>query len=98
MQSTATQATSGVPESSSSTAQPQPRNEMQGAFFLYIVIPKAPAILKLLAREYEPLLVWGYSFLIAYFAIDHIYRIRGFDVNGNGFTCQGTKICIVVGS
>jgi hypothetical protein len=56
---------------------------------LDVVIGKGTAILELLAGKDKPLLVWGNSFLVLDLSFDIINSVRAFDLQSDGFSCQG---------
>ena len=47
-----------------STSAPQPEDQMEGRFFLNVVVSQSPAIFKLLARKYQALLIRRNPFLV----------------------------------
>ena len=61
---------------------------MQSGFFLDVVIREGPAVLKLLAGEDQPLLVWGDSLLVLDLSLDILDSVRGLHLKGDGLARQ----------
>jgi len=64
-------------------------NQMKGGLFLDIVIRKSTTIFQLLARENQPLLVRGNSFLVLDLSLDVLDAIGRFDLEGDGLPREG---------
>jgi len=62
---------------------------MKGGLFLDIVIRKSTTIFQLLARENQPLLVRGNSFLVLDLSLDVLDAIGRFDLEGDGLPREG---------
>merc|ERR1719282_1428625 len=58
----------------------QSKNQMQGTFFLDVVIRKSSSILKLLSSKDQSLLIWGNSFLVLDLGLDILNGIRWFNL------------------
>ncbi len=62
----------------------KPQNQMEGRFFLDIVVSKSAAILELLSSKDQSLLVRRNTFLILDLSLDIVDGIAGFDLEGDG--------------
>jgi len=62
---------------------------MEGGLLLDVVVREGPSILKLLASEDEPLLIWGNAFLILNLCLHILNGIRGLNLKGDGFPSEG---------
>merc|ERR1712024_370243 len=62
---------------------------MQGRLLLDVVVRKSSSVLKLLASEDQPLLVWGDSLLVLDLGLDVLNAIRGLDLEGDGLPSEG---------
>merc|ERR1712241_906225 len=62
---------------------------MQGRLLLDVVVRKSSSVLKLLASEDQPLLVWGDSLLVLDLGLDVLNAIRGLDLEGDGLPSKG---------
>ena len=62
---------------------------MEGWLLLDVVIGQGSAVLQLLAGEDQSLLIWGNSFLILNLLFDIVNRVRGLDLEGDGFAREG---------
>merc|ERR1712126_216731 len=67
----------------------EPKDQMQGALLLDVVIREGSSIFKLLSSEDQPLLVWGNSFLILDLGLDVLNRVRWLNLESNGLASQG---------
>ena len=56
---------------------------------LDVVVGKGAAILELLAREDQALLVWGNALLVLDLALHIVDCVRGLDLKGDGLARQG---------
>ena len=56
--------------------------------FLDVVIRKSTSVLKLLASEDQPLLVWGDSLLVLDLSLDILDSVRGLHLKGDGLSRQ----------
>ena len=65
------------------------KHEMESGLLLDVVIRKGAAVLELFAGEDEPLLVGRDSLLVLDLGFDVLDRVRGLDVEGNGFSREG---------
>merc|ERR1712215_48233 len=61
---------------------------MEGGLLLDVVVRECPAILKLLASEDQPLLVWGDSFLVLDFGLHIFDGVRRLHFKGDGLPGQ----------
>merc|ERR1719188_1215696 len=66
----------------------EPKDQMQGALLLDVVIGEGSSILKLLSSEDQPLLVWGNSFLILDLGFYVLNGIRRFNLQSDGLASQ----------
>ena len=62
---------------------------MKGGLLLDVVVRKGAAVFELLASEYETLLIWGDAFLVLDLSLDVLNSVGGFDVESDGFACEG---------
>ena len=62
------------------------QDEVQGGFLLDVVIREGAAVLKLLAREDETLLVGGNAFLVLDLSLDVVDGVRRLHLQGDGLT------------
>ena len=74
-------------------AAAQAQHEVQGGLLLHVVVGERAAVLELLAREDEALLVRGDALLVLDLALDHVDGVRGLDLERDGLARQ-VKICI----
>merc|ERR1719153_607370 len=77
---------------------PQPQNKVECGLLLDVVIGEGPAILQLLAREDEPLLVWGNPLLVLDLGLDIFNGVGGLDFQGwfsrSGSSRRSAYLCI----
>merc|ERR1711915_696651 len=66
-------------------ASSQAQHQVQGRLLLDVIIRKGPAVLQLLAREDQALLVRRDALLV----LDVVDGVAGFDVKGDRLTRQG---------
>ena len=68
-------------------------DEMQGRFFLDVVVGQGATILKLLAGEDQALLVWGNALLVLDLALDIVDSVRRLNLEGDGLSgdCEGVS-------
>ena len=64
-------------------------DEMEGGLLLDVVVSQGPAVLELLAREDESLLVGRDSFLVLDLGLDVLDGVGGLNVEGDGLPGQG---------
>lgn len=69
-----------------STSETQ--DQMQGAFFLDVVITQSAAIFQLFTGENQSLLIRRNSFLVLNLGLDVVDRVRRLNVKGNSLTRQ----------
>merc|ERR1712015_59458 len=62
---------------------------MESRLLLDVVVRKSSSVLKLLASEDQPLLVWGDSLLVLDLGLDVLNAIRGLDLEGDGLPSEG---------
>ena len=74
---------------SSSLSSSQAQDQVDGRFLLNVVIVEGAAILELLARKDQALLVRGDAFLVLHLGLDVLNRVRGLDLEGDGLASQG---------
>merc|ERR1712241_222659 len=60
------------------------QHKMEGRLFLDVVVRESSSILKLLASEDQPLLIWGDSLLVLDLGLDVLNAIGGLDLEGDG--------------
>merc|ERR1712242_73189 len=63
-------------------------DQVQGRFFLNVVVGQSAAILQLLAGKDQPLLIRGNSLLVLDLGLDILDGIRGLDLKGDGLPRQ----------
>merc|ERR1712024_199359 len=64
-------------------------HKMESRLLLDVVVRKSSSVLKLLASEDQPLLVWGDSLLVLDLGLDVLNAIRGLDLEGDGLPSEG---------
>merc|ERR1719312_2230489 len=69
-----------------STSETQ--DQMKGGFFLNIVVRQGSAIFQLLSSKYQPLLVWGDSFLVLDLGFHIFNGVRWFNFQCDCFTSE----------
>jgi len=69
-------------------AAAQTQDEVQGRLLLDVVVGEGAAVLQLLARKDEALLIGGDALLVLDLLLDVFDRVRAFDVQGDGFARQ----------
>merc|ERR1712201_46705 len=62
---------------------------MESALLLDVVVGEGSSVLKLLASEDQPLLIWGDSLLVLDLSLDVLNGVRWFDLEGDGLTGEG---------
>jgi len=62
---------------------------MKGRLLLDVVIGQGSSVLQLLASEDQALLVRRNTLLILDLGLDVVNGVRGLDIQGDGFSCQG---------
>ena len=62
---------------------------MESWFFLDVVVGESSAIFELLTCKDESLLIGWDSFLVLDLSLDIVNGIRWFDIQSDGFTCEG---------
>merc|ERR1711884_613525 len=70
-------------------ASSQSEHKMEGALLLDVVVGEGSSVLKLLASEDQPLLIWGDSLLVLDLSLDVLDGVRGLDLKGDGLTGEG---------
>merc|ERR1719382_946352 len=70
-------------------ASSQSEHKMEGALLLDVVVGEGSSVLKLLASEDQPLLIWGDSLLVLDLGLDVLDGVRGLDLEGDGLTGEG---------
>jgi hypothetical protein len=61
---------------------------VQRALLLDVVVRQRAAVLELLAREDQPLLVGRDALLVLDLGLDVLDRVRRLDLEGHGLTCE----------
>ena len=64
-------------------------HKMESRLLLDVVVRKGAAVLELLAREDETLLIGGDALLVLDLALDHVDGVRGLDLEGDGLAGKG---------
>ena len=64
------------------------QDQVERAFFLYVIIGQRTALIELFAGENEALLVGGDAFLVLDLGLDHVDGVRGFDFECDRFAGQ----------
>merc|ERR1711931_208953 len=62
---------------------------MEGRLLLDVVVRESSSILKLLASEDQPLLIWGDSLLVLDLGLDVLNAIGRLDLEGDGLPSEG---------
>merc|ERR1712024_427810 len=62
---------------------------MKGGLLLDVVVRQGPAILQLLARKDQPLLIWGNSLLVLDLGLDILNGVRWLDLQSDGLASEG---------
>merc|ERR1712045_1073429 len=62
---------------------------MEGRLLLDVVVRESSSILKLLASEDQPLLIWGDSLLVLDLGLDVLNAIGGLDLEGDSLPSEG---------
>ena len=62
-------------------------DQVEGRFFLKVVVRKSSAILKLLSSEDESLLIGRDTFLVLDLGLDVLDGVRGLNVQSDSFSC-----------
>merc|ERR1711982_78509 len=68
---------------------PQPQNQVKSGLFLNIVVAQGSAIFQLFSGEDQTLLIRRNSFFVLDLGLDVLDGVRGFDLQGDGFSGQG---------
>merc|ERR1712010_370104 len=61
---------------------------MESGLFLDVVVREGPSILKLLASEDEPLLIWGNSLLVLDLGLYILNGVRGLNLESDGLASE----------
>ena len=69
----------------SHTTASQSQNQVEGRFFLDVVVRKGSAIFELLSSEDESLLIRRDTFLVLNLSLDILNRVRWFSIGGDNF-------------
>merc|ERR550537_1162353 len=72
-----------------SEATPKAKHQVQRRLLLDVVVRQSPAILKLLACEDEPLLVWRDAFLVLDLGLHVVNGVRGLHVKRDRLAREG---------
>jgi len=75
-------------EESGHPAAAQAQHQVQSALLLDVVVSEGAAVLELLARKDEALLVRGNALFVLDLGLDGIDGVRGLDLEGDGLACQ----------
>ncbi len=85
-------------------AAAQAQDQVEGALLLDVVVGQDAAVLELLARKDEPLLVRGDALLVLDLGLDVVDRVAGLDLKRDGFADEsaykdlhrgGSLVCLV---
>ena len=68
-------------------AAAQAQHQVQRRLLLDVVVRERAAVLELLAREDQALLVRGDALLVLDLGLDVLDRVRGLDLERDGFAC-----------
>merc|ERR1712107_731699 len=63
---------------------PETENKVESGLLLDVVVGEGPSVLKLLASENQPLLVWGDALLVLDLGLDGLDGVGGLDLKGDG--------------
>ena len=63
-------------------------DQVEGGFFLDVVVGEGSSILKLLSSEDESLLIWRNTFLVLDLGLDVLDGVSWFDIKGDGLSSQ----------
>ena len=74
----------------------QAQDQVQGRFFLNVVIGQSAAIFELLAGKNESLLIGRDALLVLNFGLDVVDRVAGFHIQRDGFTRERLDKDLVV--
>ena len=69
-------------------AAAEAEHEVEGGLLLDVVICEGSAVLELLAREDETLLVRGDALLVLNFSLDVVDGVGGLPLEGDGLSCD----------
>ena len=69
-------------------AATQAEHQVKGRLLLDVVVGESAAILELLARKDEALLVGGDAFLVLDLGLHHVDGVRRLHLKGDGLACQ----------
>ncbi len=70
-------------------ASSESQHEMEGTFFLDVVILEGSAVFELLSGEDESLLVWGDAFFVLDLGLDILNGVRRLNVEGDSLASKG---------
>ena len=70
-------------------ATAQAQHQVQRRLLLDVVIRKRAAVLELLTRKNQTLLVWRDALLVLDLSLDVVDGVRGLDLEGNGLASEG---------
>merc|ERR1719232_1018692 len=70
-------------------SSPQPQDQVKSGLFLNIIVTQGAAIFQLFSGENQTLLIRRDSFFVLDFGFDVLDGVRGFDLQGDGFSGQG---------
>merc|ERR1711962_1261712 len=68
---------------------PETEDKVESGLLLDVVVGEGPSVLKLLASEDQPLLVWGDALLVLDLGLDVLDGVRGLDLKGDGLASEG---------
>merc|ERR1719173_283738 len=80
---------------------PETEDKVESGLLLDVVVGEGPSVLKLLASEDQPLLVWGDALLVLDLGLDVLDGVGGLDLKGDGLASQGLDedlhfLCLVL--
>lgn len=79
------------------TTTSQSQHQVQGRFLLDVVVGQGSAVLQLLTGKDQSLLVRWNTFLVLDLGLNIVDGVRGFDLQGNGLTCQSLNKDLHIG-
>merc|ERR1712209_126755 len=68
---------------------PETEDKVESGLLLDVVVGEGPTVLKLLASEDQPLLVWGDVLLVLDLGLDILDGVGGLDLKGDGLASEG---------
>merc|ERR1712109_123638 len=80
---------------------PETEDKVEGGLLLDVVVGEGPSVLKLLAGEDQPLLIWGDALLVLDLGLDVLDGVRGLNLEGDCLARKGLDedlhfLCLVL--